>query len=68
METKNNEENGVLRERFALAMERIGEIGWSDNTAVTELMWDGAWHVLRENDASHLTEDCRPDNRTSFWK
>ena len=26
METKNNEENGVLRERFALAMERIGEI------------------------------------------
>lgn len=26
MEKKNNEENGVLRERFALAMERIGEI------------------------------------------
>ena len=51
-----------------LPVERIGEIGWSDNTAVTELMWDGAWHVLRENDASHLTEDCRPDNRTSFWK
>lgn len=26
METKKNEENDVLRERFELAMERIGEI------------------------------------------
>lgn len=42
--------------------------GHSDNTAVTELRYDGDWHILRRNDNSHLSPEISTLARQNWWR
>lgn len=46
----------------------LNDIAWSDNTAVSRLCFDGAWHVLYENDAGHLPKGSSAAEKKSWWR
>lgn len=51
-------------------IERLNEVEWCDNTAVSVLEFDedGCVNILLENDASHLTEDTSTLAGQEWWK
>ena len=50
-------------------IECLQEIGWSDHTAVSLLLWEaGEWHVLSESDSSHLPNGSSKAEKTSWWR
>lgn len=51
-------------------IERLNEVEWCDNTAVSvlEFAQDGSVTVILENDASHLNEDLSTFARQEWWK
>lgn len=50
-------------------VERVGEVDWCDNTAVTELEFrSGVPHIVAENDNSHLDEATSCFGRQSWWR
>ncbi|MEA4964438.1 MAG: histidine phosphatase family protein [Oscillospiraceae bacterium] len=42
--------------------------GHSDNTAVTELRYDGAWRLSGQNDNSHLSPEISTLARQNWWR
>lgn len=51
-------------------LERIGEVDWCDNTAVTVLAFDeeGIPQILQENDNSHLSGDTSRFGEQTWWR
>lgn len=51
-------------------LERLNDVEWCDNTAVTVLRYadDGSVSVACENDASHLPADISTLGKQSWWK
>ncbi len=43
-------------------------VGHSENTAVTALHWDGAYHLDFLNDASHITPELSTLGRQQWWR
>ena len=50
-------------------IERLNDVPWSDNTAVTLLRWEGeAPRIVWENDCSHLEEKPSMVETASWWR
>lgn len=51
-------------------IERLNEVEWCDNTAVSvlEVENDGTIRILLENDSSHLSEELSTFARQEWWK
>ena len=51
-------------------IERLNEVEWCDNTAVSvlEVEDDGTIRILLENDSSHLSEELSTFARQEWWK
>lgn len=51
-------------------IERLNEINWCDNTAVSLIDFDDAFHanIVKMNDASHLTAENSIFQKQSWWK
>lgn len=49
-------------------MERLADVGWADNTAVSLVEYDdeSGWRLIFKNDASHLPKECSTLRR-SHW-
>lgn len=51
-------------------IERLNEISWCDNTAVSIIEYrnDGQVHITMENDASHLDEELSTFAKQTWWR
>lgn len=60
--------NLLTRIKFG-EIEKLGEMGWCDNTAVSLLRWEkGRMQLVMENDAAHLDETTSTLHRQTWWR
>ena len=46
---------------------RLGELKYVENTSVTCVTYDGAFHIEYEDDASHLSDELATVRHQTWW-